>query len=312
MKYIVSLLVALALLIPASAAAQTSAALQPVFPPSGIPGTRFTFFADGLRPDERLGFWVNSPTGEVIGILPELTGQRRASGAGVANWTWTAPEDFALGTWAMVVQGVRSGEVRVIPFTLVERAAPTPGVQVQPAEGGAGAFFSFYAVGFEPFETVSFYVIPPGGAGERIDVRYRRSDDARIDWGWISPSHAAPGDWTMVARGDSSRVERVIVFRITAPAPPAQQGEVVPYAARPGALFTFYANGFNAPEPLVFWINRPDGRAQAVEVERSWIESGRADWSWIAPEDLPAGFYTMVIRGVDSGTERAIPFEIRG
>ncbi|HMO56264.1 MAG TPA: hypothetical protein PKA05_11220 [Roseiflexaceae bacterium] len=309
MKYIYALFVALALCMPAGSAQATT--LQPVIPEAGLPGTRFNFFADGFSPNERLGFWLNDPQGRVIGIVPELAGQRRAAATGLANWTWTSPPSYAVGRWTMVVQGARSGTTRVIAFDLVERIAPTSGVQVQPAAGVAGTLFTFFAVGFAPFETVSFSTIDPAGRRERIDVRYRRSDDARIDWSWLAPGDAQPGDWTMVARGDRSGFERAVVVQILAPAVPQQQGEVVPFAGRPGSLFTFYANGFTMIEPLAFWINRPDGIAQAVTVERSWIASGRADWSWIAPADLPPGGYTMVIHGTRSGTERAIAFEIR-
>ncbi len=312
MHSIVAIFTMLAILVavgPAHAQQTTPQPPQPVTPTAGPPGTRFQFFASGFGARERLGFWLNRPDGVIVPFAPDLSGQRRASAAGLADWNWTAPANAATGTWTMVVRGVSTGNQVVLPVMISTPPPVAPGATVQPTEGAAGTRFVFSALGFAPFETISFFLTDPAGRAGKIEVVSSRSDTDRVDWAWLSAVDAAAGSWTMIARGDTSGTERAIVFRILASA--AQPVGVTPREDRPGALFIFYATGFAEVENLVFWINTPDKRALPVTVERYVIAAGRADWSWQAPLDLAPGAYQMVVRGRTTGSERVVPFAIR-
>jgi hypothetical protein len=85
-----------------------------VAPPAAPAGASFAFFAIGFQHGERVGFWVNTPDGRVLGSddYAVLAYRERA------DWTWQAPANAQPGTWQMVVRGQRSGVQHVIPFVI--------------------------------------------------------------------------------------------------------------------------------------------------------------------------------------------------
>jgi hypothetical protein len=87
---------------------------------------------------------------------------------------------------------------------------------------------------------------------------------------------------------------------------------VSPEVGPPGTRFLFFAAGFAPDEQLSFWVNRPDGSIQAIEVfdgKRS-STAGEAVWTWTAPQDAPRGGWQMVAHGRKSAVERVIAFTI--
>lgn len=294
---------------PRSAAAQSSILPATVHPASGQAGTRFDFLAGGFQGDERIDIWVNTPDGRALPARPDSELQRRVARDGRAAWSWTAPNDAQPGTWSLVARGQRSGTVRVGLFTILAPPAPAaPDVNAFPATGRPGARFVFFAAGFAPDDPIGFFLTAPDGEETLIAVEQPRIFNGRVDWAWTAPDNAASGVWRFRVRGGNSRFEQTLAFTIERPA--AVVG-VVPGRGRAGTLFQFFAEGLQGREGLIFWVNRPDGRAEKVTAERVAINDGRAEWSWIAPDDAPPGQWSMVVRGVSSGIERVVLFEIR-
>lgn len=84
-----------------------------VTPSVGTLGTTFVFAAAGFHDGERIGYWLNAPTG---GILPLDDLRHYADQNGRFELQWTAPPFAATGKWQLVVQGTSSGIGYVIPF----------------------------------------------------------------------------------------------------------------------------------------------------------------------------------------------------
>ena len=113
------------------------------------------------------------------------------------------------------------------------------------------------------------------------------------------------------------------------------QPSVTPNAGGPNTRFTFVVSGFqgdpddgdgdtvNDAEKVSFWINMPDGHAFRAVRDGAKADSddkgvakasraGQAELTWRAPENLPAGAYTLVAHGNQSGYEVVVPFQIQG
>lgn len=292
---------------PGSAAAQSIPAT--VYPPAAEAGARFDFLADGFQSGEQIDIWVNTPDGLAIPARPDSELQRRVSRDGRAAWSWTAPSDAQPGVWSMVARGQRSGAVRVGVWTILPPPAPAaPDSNVHPATGRPGTRFVFFAAGFAPDDPIGFFLMAPSGEETLVAVEQPRIFNGRVDWAWTAPDQTVPGVWRFRVVGGNSRFERIVTFTVERPAPSTG---VAPGYGRAGTLFQFFAEGLQGSEGVIFWVNRPDGRAEAATAERVGVNNGRADWSWIAPRNAPPGQWSMVVRGVNSGVERVVLFEIR-
>ncbi len=196
---------------------------------------------------------------------------------------------------------------------------------VDPAEGTAGNPFRFYATGFDPGATIAFWGTAPDGSivpGETD--RARANADGRADWAWLAPVGAPIGDWKMVAyaldrNGDFiEETLRTIPFRIGAASPDeglpptATDRAVEPSRANAGSRFAFFAEGYEPREIVAFWFNAPDGTL--IADERGFrvraTENGRADWTWLSPQNAQPGRWQAVAVGERSGVQRTIPFDI--
>jgi len=305
-------LVLIALLAPVaqhSAAAESSILPALVYPSSGQAGTRFDFLADGFQSGERIDIWINTPDGRAVAAHPDSELQRRVARDGRAAWSWTAPRDAQSGNWSLVARGQHSGVVRVGVFTILPPPAPAAqDAGVHPSVGRPGARFVFFATGFAPDDPIAFYLIDPDGTETTVAVEQPRIFNGRVDWAWTVRDNAAPGVWRFRVVGGNSRFEQTLAFVVERPV--ATVG-VNPGRGRAGSLFQFFADGLQGREGVIFWVNRPDGRAEKATAERAAVNDGRVYWSWIAPDDAPPGQWSMVVRGVNSGIERVVLFEIR-
>jgi hypothetical protein len=113
------------------------------------------------------------------------------------------------------------------------------------------------------------------------------------------------------------------------------QPSVTPTAGGPNTRFTFTVDGFkgdpdegendnaNNAEMVSFWINMPGGQAfravddsAEVDAEDQGVaqasREGQATLNWRAPANLPAGAYTLVAYGKESGYQAVVPFRIEG
>ncbi len=292
-----------------SAAAESAILPAMVYPSSGQAGTRFDFLADGFQSGEQIDIWVNTPDGRAVAARPDSELQRRVARDGRAAWSWTAPKDAQPGNWSLVARGQRSGVVRVGVFIILPPPTPSaPDVNAYPATGRPGTRFVFFAAGFAPDDPIGFFLTAPGGEETPVAVEQPRIFNGRVDWAWTAPDNAAPGVWRFRVVGGKSRFEQTLTFTVERPT--ATVG-VNPGRGRAGTLFEFFADGLQGREGVIFWVNLPDGRAEKATVERAAVNDGRAYWSWIAPDDAPPGQWSMVVRGVSSGIERVVLFEIR-
>lgn len=199
-------------------------------------------------------------------------------------------------------------------------AAQESDAAVTPPVGGPGTEFAFFATGFDDDERVGLWLNDPNNSVVRIDQEVDANNDGRADWTWSSPANAQPGIWQMVAQGIDSDVMQVIPFEISASAPVSgTPGETItdaefgvnPTVGAPDTTFDFFATGFDSEENVGYWLNAPDGSVVSTESEVGANDDGRADWSWTAPSDAQLGVWQMVARGIDSGREQVITFEIR-
>jgi hypothetical protein len=110
-----------------------------VAPSAGPAGSEFLFLASGYegaptdrkRDDshgERVSYWFNTPSGEVIGT--ELRNEKSdygnntkpllhfADGLGTVSIFWTAPADLAPGAYSIVIHGLSSHREVLINFTI--------------------------------------------------------------------------------------------------------------------------------------------------------------------------------------------------
>jgi hypothetical protein len=336
------LLVAPAGMLPAAAAADDTTPSQPpgdVAPKSGLPGTRFAFYATGFDDGENITYWFNAPDGRIIGDrYAYITNSHK----GRADWQWQSNYNEQPGRWTAVAYGVDSGVERLIPFTIEhpdgEPAAPAPGespapasppatttivnpsdVAVQPLRGYPDTRFAFFATGYADGEVVHFWATDPRGEnyGSNRGYKVKANGNGRADWTWRVPDQAAYGRWMMIGWGEQSHVERVIFFEVLDPTIPEEgEAEAVSFAVEPaggvpGDTLWFFARVFMDDEQVRFEAYDPNGtRYQSGKDQVTADPNGRADWSWKIPADAMPGTWHMLAIGKASEAVQEIPFEV--
>lgn len=191
-----------------------------VEPAVGAPGTIFSFYATDFDNDERVGYWFHAPDGH---IDSNDSAYQTHAYQGRADWQWRSPGDAIVGTWVVVVQGVRSKITRVIQFEIrqndqaAQGILPTnpPGVAVEPVSGVAGTRFFFMAAGFQPGETVTFWATAPDGSlYDKSKYTIVADLQGEAYWNWGTPPDAPSGIWMMKAIGEKSQTQKTIYFQI--------------------------------------------------------------------------------------------------
>lgn len=286
-----------------------------VWPASGGAGTTFAFTAAGFDPGEQVGTWLNDPNGNRLDATPWLIADDKGSVA----WNWTVPENVLGGVWQSVAKGLNSRVEVIITFEVIGPNAiptsPPPSNSVNPTSGAPGATFSFAAEGFKPGEDVFYWPLTPEGvpvADEFTEFTVTASPEGRAEWSWTAPADAMFGQWTMAARGETTRFEVQITFTITAPGPEDPFIGVVPDVGDPGTTFTFLAREFNPEEPVDVWTDGPNGEIIALTRtdELKADRFGSARWTWVVPDDAAAGTWRIVARGRDSGETRFVDLRV--
>jgi hypothetical protein len=311
-----SLLLVLLLLLgawPAQAAPPTPGAR--VQPATGSVGTTFTFqAAPGWLPNEELEYWVIGPGATAPferGSFPNLP-----DAEGRTTWTWTAPEGIWSGTWTMNARGSESYAAVQVPFTLTVGEQPFHTYTVEPASGTIGTKFTFRFNGWPEGDVIDSWVLPPGRIEPFFLGRfYGDPDEAGFtEWSWEVPPDAWGGVWTMNARGDFSEAAVTIPFYIDGPpAPPPAAASAIPAVASPGTRMTFIANGYDPGEEIAYWIDAP---GETYPIARNGIDELFADidgvvsWEWTVPSDAPLGTWSTTARGVKTGFQHQILFEV--
>lgn len=292
----------------------TPASNQSATPAGGSPGTTFIFSADGFRAREDIDFWATPPS-----AAPEANStQAESDDNGHAVWTWVAPPDATSGTWVMTAQGKASAVVRQISFVISSNAASSPTDGVIPVSGPPGTSFHFGFSDFEHEARLTYWTVSPDSTVSEPIPEFRADRNGHVEFDWIAPENAAGGEWQMVVLSIDRRTSRSIFFGIernTTP-PPLPQG-VTPASGRYGDELHFFAEGLRKNEIIGFWATDPVGAIVPSGREVRADGNGRAEWSWIIPQTVRTGPWTMSFqashndRSEADKTIRSIRFEVR-
>jgi hypothetical protein len=99
----------------AAAPGNPSAGPNSAEPTVGSAAATFAFSAYGFANGERVGYWLNAPTGSIIPIDDRA---HYADSDGEFNVNWLAPAGAAPGGWQLVAQGSQSGVLQIISFEI--------------------------------------------------------------------------------------------------------------------------------------------------------------------------------------------------
>jgi hypothetical protein len=216
-----------------SASAETASVVLPntanvsVQPAVAYVGTNITFSVPRLS-DERVGYWFDTPNGQVLGDDERYWFETNLN---PAVWTWKVPSQSMPGIWKVTARGMKSGtqysiffEVRDNPVAMTQ---PTDSINlpltgaVEPAIGYANTTFNFFAVGFPPRTQIQFWTEDPNGRRYDYDKPHSigSNPDGRVDIAWRAPDNAMYGMWKMYFLSDgigenNSRIERVVYFEV--------------------------------------------------------------------------------------------------
>jgi hypothetical protein len=278
-----------------------------VNPPSGGPGTTFSFTIGSFPPAEELGSFLIQPDGAQVDGVPYF----RADDTGTATWSWTAPADAPAGAWRAVTRELARGRVGArevaIDFALTGTTTPPPvaagpTASVDPAEAPQGSTFTFSFNAMPAGEELRFGLTDPDNLpvaiGDRVDITANGS----ATWNWTAPTDAQPGVWTLTARSQRTRAEAQVRFTITSDAPPP--AGVSPERGPPGTTFTFYGSGFRKDELVGYWLNTPDRTIIPFAEPLVADADGRVFVQLEAQADTPRGLWTLVLQSSDNANNR--------
>ncbi len=102
------------------------------------------------------------------------------------------------------------------------------------------------------------------------------------------------------------------VVTVGTPIVAAQDQEVEPSAGSAGTTFTFHIGGFDHGERVAYWLNTPNSTILAIGDRGTNASGGKILVSWESRTGIPLGFWQFVARGVDSGVQKVITFEVTG
>lgn len=97
-----------------------------VSPKYGPPGTNFIISVSGFKPNEQVGFWINSADGAIGGTTDTMS---IGPSGQLMNLPLPTGAEWAPGMYSVVFHGVESGHESVVYFKLISRdelPAPTP------------------------------------------------------------------------------------------------------------------------------------------------------------------------------------------
>jgi len=104
----------------------------------------------------------------------------------------------------------------------------------------------------------------------------------------------------------------LVVVTVGTPTAAAQDQEVTPTAGLAGTTFTFHIGGFDSGERVAYWLNTPNSTILAIGDRGTSASGGKITTSWTSRAGIPLGFWQLVARGVDSGVQKVVTFEVTG
>jgi hypothetical protein len=139
-----------------------------VMPLAAPQNATFTLIASGYDPDEKVGSWVTSLSGESFPLDDPAV---QIDSTGLAQVTFSS-EPLPPGTYVVVAEGEESGVVQSAPFLVSSMFLAGPGTSrpynvngtVSPSEGGLGTVFTIHGQNLQPNEPVEFWMTEPAGS----------------------------------------------------------------------------------------------------------------------------------------------------
>jgi len=102
------------------------------------------------------------------------------------------------------------------------------------------------------------------------------------------------------------------VVTVGTPTVAAQDQSVEPSTGPAGTTFTFHIGGFDSGERVAYWLNTPNRTVLAIGDRGMNASGGKISTSWTSRAGIPLGFWQLVARGVDSGVQKVVTFEVTG
>ncbi|MBC8075469.1 MAG: hypothetical protein H7Y32_05285 [Chloroflexales bacterium] len=300
-----------------------------VTPPSGPPGTTFSFAAYGFEPGEPVGIWLTAPNQATFGA--DLQADADASGS-IANAEIGIKTDreFDEGVWSFNAQGVRSNRQAIGYFLISSSTSAAPGNPANlgtpihdqlPAQGAAliipvagpgGTPFIFQGAGFRAGESVSVWISDAAQNSTPLPAD-QVIQEGSIVLAEFSSAGLADGVYTIVAQGDESDAVAAANFKLTnefvappgTPRPPSVNGSVTPAEGGGNTVFQLRGQGFQPGETLQYWSTAPDGTYVLYPDQIQADSQGRIGYNppldlYGTGETLP-GVYGFHFRGKAGG-----------
>ncbi len=307
-----------------------------VTPDSGLPGTAFSFEANGFDPGEKVGVWLTAPDQSTFGADFQAT----ADGAGSiasARISITSDSSFPEGIWSFNAQGVRSKRQAIGYFRIA--ATATPGdpnklglithdqlprqgnALIAPVAAPPGYTFFLVASGFQSDEQVSAWLTGPDGKSTPIAAEFVELENGSAQV-TVNTGGLPEGVYTAVAQGRNSDVTAAAGFRLTrdyvagpgTPRPANVGGNATPADAVPGSVVQFRGQGLRPGEELEFWITDPSGAYTLLPRGPLADSQGRVGYEppldLQAPDSALPGVYGVHLRGRQSGARVDLYFTL--
>ncbi len=267
-------------------------------------GSTFRFTVSGYLPEEHVYFWAIDPTNTPDPNERELV----CDNQGTVTWEWEVKADRMPGEWTMYTRGSAGWKTASVIFYV--EGEPPQGIRMQPESGGPGTTFAFVATGFHADEEMNFWLTGAKTDQRRFDQEYdlvdkklHADEQGSVQWEWTAPANIVEGTWHMTARGEESRIERIISFPIIRDDPLPLPYSVSPTSGAPGTTFTFTINDMPTSR-AAYWVTAPDGtiypldRSEYLDWRIHVDDNGYASWTWTVPADAQRGTWTMIVRNL--------------
>ena len=185
-------------------------------------GTRIAVDVFGFRANEQVGFWFNTPEGQIFGTVQTYN----VGPTGAVNDLPLPTDGFTPGIWSFVMEGTSSGNKAIAYFRILGDApAPLPPVSgdvpapvsatISPSQGPAGTVFEAQGFGFKPGENIGVYVTEPSQSVFGAPFQVKADGSGLSEFVTLSTDGSFPkGVYAFTFEGVSSKHRAVAYFRV--------------------------------------------------------------------------------------------------